>query len=310
MKRKLWRKPFKKFENVPQTVINENASNQENKVKLTLVEQLKQNIKEDIFDNNRYLRAGLTCFEFYSSKIPLSFESCHFESFIKNKAEQILNSLSLQKDISEGLSTDMICQIKKKPDILCSLIGHLKEFYEKFKIHGDYYNAYAKIVTGHEKTGVCQNTITKYLSFCCCIYDNNQVFIDLLNIMKKWLSYMMSCEDSEIDDELQLKAREYMNIEIPFITFTSINDYLKEALQSKKYKDIYGDVIIYLYISGNQINIGISHELQDPDKTIMMERLNSNNFDVTIFDLLDIERNNGTYCAYYHNELYSWSQTI
>lgn len=128
----------------------------------------------------------------------------------------------------------------------------------------------------------------QFIRFCAYMNGNNQIYIDLLEMFKGWLSFIEKVPCDHPDTDLLAEVKRYSGLHLEKIEFKPLNQFMADTVYgSTEYQNVFGEAQLYFYIVGNNFNVDVSHKLFDEDKTRMTELMESKSFDVKSHDPLN-----------------------
>lgn len=288
---------FKPLKKMTQQVIGE--------PKLPPVEQLKQDIKQ-YFDDEKLLQYGVTEFEKYKQLVEFGCQTGRvFETLMQQDVKSYLTNNQNQASLwrlaygrdpaNTSIYTDPVASVWRdnwNNSPVLTIVNAFCENFEKLQnFHKPLYdmkkNSYSEWLTTSEA-----NNMAKYMLWYSFIHGNNQIYIDLLNMMKNWVNHMSKCMRGEhATEDIVMRAKKCVEMDIPLVTFKPLNDLMTETVYSlPEYKEVYGNALLYFYVDGNKIIVDVSHELYDTDQSIMNNRLaNLLSYDIATYDPLRMD---------------------
>ena len=112
----------------------------------------------------------------------------------------------------------------------------------------------------------------KFIRFYAYMEGNNQIYIDLLNMVKGWLQFIEVVKCDHPDTDLLAEVKRYNDMKLDKVTFKPLNQFMTDVVyKSAEYKTVFGEAQLYFYIDNTRFNVDVSHELFDEDKTRMNE---------------------------------------
>lgn len=284
---------YKSFKRMTQQVIQSN---------LPPVEQLKQDIKE-YFDDEKLLEYAIAEFEkykdmaFFGNKAINDFEVLmqqHVESYLTNKTLSLW-PLAYGRDsvnATDGNYIDPVATVSRDNWNNSPILTIVNAFCENFEKLQNYHKPlqdmkrgiYSEWLTPFEAI-----KMTEYMLWYSFIHGNNHIYIDLLYMIKNWVTHMLKCMKGEAASlDIIMRAKKCIEMDIPSVTFKPLNELMIEKVYSlPEYKQIYGNALLYFYVDGNKIIVDVSHELYDTDQSIMNNRLsNLLPYDIAVYDPL------------------------
>jgi hypothetical protein len=177
--------------------------------------------------------------------------------FLKTQFKTVSNTAySRDNAHPDKIKSNCIRQLRIQPK---NTIYAIFQFREAIKTNTDFHDSLAHLKSSDVQ--IFDNNIIDYLVWSSFCVGNNNVFIQFIELIQKWVSEFNDV-DLSLHPVLEKRFNDIINLKLTPVTFMPINDVMQTVYTNSEYINQYGKTLIYFYLTEPQSDTTENSEFQ------------------------------------------------